>query len=361
MPKPLVSNEPNPKDIRFSHFGVLDDGKRSKGAAFTSLAINLSILLLIFVLGLIVKTNPEVAKKLTLLTLAPKPPEVKPIPKPPPPPLKPLPTPPKIKLEPPKIKLPEPVLEKVPDIKPMIVPVPKPVVLNTPAPKAVNPPPAPKVVNLSTPKAASIANNDAHPSAVRLGNPEIKALNGPSAVTPVNLAGGMHGMPASNTGSGPHATAVNMGSGSPAGTDVAGKGRGPVVVKGLNTGVTGSTGTGPNRGPVQVQMQQAPVAQAARPVAVATAVAPKLVLIYKPEPVYTPEAKALHLEGTVTLHIKVLSSGAVQVLGLVRGLGHGLDESAETATRATRFKPPVDGNGNPTEFETNVIVRFQLS
>jgi periplasmic protein TonB len=361
MVKPLVSSDPNPKDVRFSHFGVLDTGKSSSGAKITSIVINLSILLIMVVLGMVVKTSPEMQKKLVALTLQPKPPEPKPPPKvPPPPPPKPLPTPPKIELAPPKIKIVVPVLEKVPEIKPMPTPAIKPVTLATPAPKMVNPPPAPKVVNLSAPaKAASIANNDAHPSAVRLGNPEIKALNGPAVASPVNLGGGMHGMPPTNSGSGPPGK-VNLGNGSPAGTDLKGRDVAAVPVKGLLGGVPGGKGTGV-AGPVKVQIPQAQVATVAKPVPVAASAPPKPTLIYKPEPVYSSEAKAMHLEGTVTLHIKIHSDGSVEVINVVHGLGHGLDESATAATRATKFKPLVDANGHPTELETNVVVRFQLS
>jgi TonB family protein len=360
MVKPLISNDPNPKDVSFAHFGVLDTGKSSRTATITSITINVSILLVMVVLGMVVKTSPEMQKKLVALTLQPKPPEPKPPPKVPPPPPPKVPPPPKIELAPPKIKITVPVLEKVPDIKPMPTPAIKPVTLAPPAPKLVNPPPAPKVVNLSAPaKAASIANNDAHPSAVRLGNPEIKALNGPAVASPVNLGGGMHGMPPGNTGSGPPGK-VNLGNGSPQGSDLNGKSVAAVPVKGLSTGVPGGTGHAP-AGPVKVQMAAAPVAEAAKPVAVQASAPPKPTLIYKPEPVYTAEARALHLEGTVTLHIKIHSDGSVEVISVVHGLGHGLDESAKAATAATKFKPLVDANGHPTELETNVVVRFQLS
>jgi len=170
----------------------------------------------------------------------------------------------------------------------------------------------------------------------------------------------MHGMPPGNTGSGPRSVSVNLGNGSPAGTDLRGKDVAVKPVKGLSNGVPGGTGTG-IAGPKQVQMATAPPPAAIRPAAVAAAAPPKLVVVYKPEPVYTPEAKNMHLEGTVTLHIRVKPDGSVEVLGLVKGLGHGLDESAEAATRATRFKPLVDSNGQPTQIETNVVIRFQLS
>ena len=360
MVKPLISNDPNPKDTRFSHFGVLDDGKRSKGAAITSISINVGIALIIVVLGMIVKTNPQLANKITQLTLPPKPPEVKPAPKPPPPPPpKPLPKPPDIiKLEPPKIKPPELIKPPTPELKPLPVNVPKPVVLNTPAPKAVTPPPAPAAVSLK-PMAASIQNNDAHPSAVRLGNPEIKALSGkPVGATPVNLAGGMHNMPPSNVGSGPPSGKVNLGSGAPASQDVYGKGAGAVVIKGLSNGTPGGTGKG---GPQSVAIAAAPPAAVIKAAPPAALPPPKLVVVSKPRPSYTPEATAMHLEGTVTLHIKVKTDGSVEVLGVVHGLGHGLDQSAIEAMKATRFKPPVDGSGKPIEMETNAGVVFQMS
>jgi len=359
MAKPLISNDPNPpKDTRFSHFGVLETGKSSKGAAVTSITINIVIILLMVIIGAVVKTSPEMQKKLIALTLQPKPPEPKPIPpKPIPPPPKPLPVP-KVVLEPPKIKL-TPVPEKVPDIKPLPVPVPKPVVLNTPAPLKVNPPPAPKVVNLSAPaKAASIANNDAHPSPVRMGNPEIKALNGPAVATPVNLGGGMHNMNPSNTGSGPRALSANLGNGSPAGTDIHGRAVAVAPIKGISTGVPGGTGIGTN-GPRQVQVQVAQVAAVTPQVIRTATLAKPPVITYQPKAQYTPEAMSLHLAGEITVSIVLHANGTVQAIGVVGpGLGHGLNESAITVAQGLRFKPALDSNGQPVDFPTKIIVRF---
>ena len=82
MPKPLRSADPNPKDVQFSHFGVLDDGQQSKSAAFISIGVNVSVLLAVIILGLVVKNNPIAAKKLAEIYLPP--PAVKPPPPPPP-------------------------------------------------------------------------------------------------------------------------------------------------------------------------------------------------------------------------------------------------------------------------------------
>src|SRR5215469_14441803 len=253
MPKPLRSDDPNPQPVQFKHFGVLNDGTRSKGATVSAIVINCTIAALVLILGMIVKTNPIVAKKLTELTLPPEP-KVQPAPKPPPPPPPPkvkMPPPPKI--ETPKIKMPEPV--KVPEIKPVALPpTPKPMI-EPPAPKKVTPPPAPVKVNLGQAMAASVPNHDANPTAVRLGqstNP-LKPLTGP-AVSPVNMgAAGMPGMDKGNTGNGPRAVSVNMGSGAPNGK-MGGTANAPRAIAGLGTGVTGGTGRGP-AGPVAVAIQ----------------------------------------------------------------------------------------------------------
>ena len=87
--------------------------------------------------------------------------------------------------------------------------------------------------------------------------------------------------------------------------------------------------------------------------------APKV--LFKPRPQYTEEAIKLHLEGTVSVRLRVSSSGSVQVLGVTSGLGHGLDESARAAVLATRFQPATDSSGTPVDWEGVVNVAFQLA
>ncbi len=360
MPKPLRSDDPNPQPVQFKHFGVLNDGTRSKGATVSAIVINCTIAALVLILGMIVKTNPIVAKKLTELTLPPEP-KVQPAPKPPPPPPPPkvkMPPPPKI--ETPKIKMPDPI--KVPEIKPVVAPAPKPVI-EPPAPKKVTPPPAPVKVNLGVATAASVPNHDANPTAVRLGqstNP-LKPLTGP-AVSPINMgAAGMPGMDKGNTGNGPRAVSVNMGSGAPNGK-MGGHDNAPTAINGSAFGVAGGTGHARAVGPVQVAIQpQVQQVQAVRPQVQQQTMASAPKVTYKPTPVYTEEAKAMHLEGNVSLRIRVTANGAVQVLGVVHGLGHGLDQSAIQATEATRFKPALDQQGHAIDWEGVVLVNFQMS
>ena len=51
-------------------------------------------------------------------------------------------------------------------------------------------------------------------------------------------------------------------------------------------------------------------------------------ITYKPNPVYTDEARSLKMEGEVLLEVEFLASGQLHVNRVVRGLGHGLDEAA---------------------------------
>jgi protein TonB len=333
MPKPLRSADPNPKDIQFAHFGVLHDGERSKSAAFISIGINVSIVLTLLIIGLVVKNNPVAAKKLSEIYMPP--PAVKPPPPPKPkiPPVMPpkvLPTPPKVTIPPPPEKLPEIV-----KLQPMPKPAPP-----TPELKVLAPP-APKIVNLGNPKAAAIANNDPHPSAVRMGSTTSPIVTTGPAVSAVNLNAGVPGM--AGSGNGPHASKVTMGNGLPGGTNLNAHSNSVAVVK-----------------PVSIGGAAQPAA-APKLTTVAAVVASPPKVLYKPTPSYTTEAKAMHLEGNVSLKIRVTSAGTVEIISVVSGLGHGLDDSAKQATMATRFKPAVDATGNAVDWVGTVVVKFQLS
>ena len=146
--KPLISDDPKPQNMQFAHFGVLNDGSQSKGSLFTSVALNILLMLCAIIIGAAAKKTIDTRQKLTHLD---EPIPIKKADEPPPPKIKPpkLPPPPQVaKIEPPKIKLPKvkPPIPKPPEIK-MVQPMP--VVLPAP-PKLVQAPPAPKVVDLST-------------------------------------------------------------------------------------------------------------------------------------------------------------------------------------------------------------------
>jgi TonB family protein len=350
--------------MQFTHFGVLNDGSQSKASLFTSITLNIIIAVVVIIIGAAAKHTIDKREKLTSLVepipikkIEPEPIKPKIIPKLPPTPV--------VKVEPPKIKLPDvklPDVPKPPEIK-MTQPVP--VVLPAP-PKLVQPPPAPRVVNLAQAQPASVVNNSPHPSAVSLGqaNNPIAPSNRP-ATSAVNLGqSGMAGMPASNMGRGPAATSVHLGSGSAGSQNMNGRDNASNEIRGVKLGVTGGTGPmnarGRVAGPVNLGQNQEPaMPRPASPSALPTHTAPKV--LFKPRPEYTAEAIKLRIEGTVSVRLRVLASGAVQVLGVTSGLGHGLDDAAVRAVQGTRFQPATDPSGRPVEWEGVVNVAFQLA
>jgi periplasmic protein TonB len=359
MVKPLRSEEPSPQNMQFSHFGVLNDGNQSKSSVFTSITLNIVVAIVAAILSAAAK-HTMTKHKLESISLAPmkKEPEPEPIkpkivPKVPPPP--------KIKVDPPKIKMPEvklPDPPKPPEIK-MAQPLP---VLAPAPPKIVQPPPAPKVVSLAQAMPAAVATPAPKATAVALGsaNNPIAPSNQPATAT-VNLGNrGLAGMPASNSGSGPKT--VSLGSGSPSSQNM--NGNGPVAVKGVQLGVAGGTGpmnaTGKVAGPVNLGQTVAPtMPKPAAPTQATQQSGPKV--IFKPKPEYTAEATRLHIEGVVSVRIHVSSTGTVQVLGVTSDLGHGLGESAIRAVQATRFQPALDASGKPIDWDGVVNVAFQLA
>ena len=83
-------------------------------------------------------------------------------------------------------------------------------------------------------------------------------------------------------------------------------------------------------------------------------------ITYKPNPIYTEEARRLKLEGEVLLEVMFGASGQLQVNRVVRGLGHGLDEAAIAAANKMHFKPALR-NGQPVDSTAVVHVVFQLA
>jgi TonB family protein len=83
-------------------------------------------------------------------------------------------------------------------------------------------------------------------------------------------------------------------------------------------------------------------------------------IVFKPKPAYTEEARKLNLEGEVLLEVMFGANGELRVNRVVRGLGHGLDEAAVTATNKIRFKP-AQRNGAAIDSTAIVHVMFQLA
>ncbi|MFY9646388.1 MAG: energy transducer TonB [Terriglobales bacterium] len=83
-------------------------------------------------------------------------------------------------------------------------------------------------------------------------------------------------------------------------------------------------------------------------------------ITFKPNPVYTEEARNLKLEGEVLLEVEFAANGQLHVNRVVRGLGHGLDEAAVAAANKMRFKP-ASSSGQAVNSTAIVHVVFQLA
>jgi len=83
-------------------------------------------------------------------------------------------------------------------------------------------------------------------------------------------------------------------------------------------------------------------------------------VLFKPKPDYTEEARKLKIEGEVLVRILFTAAGQVRVLEVVRGLGHGLDESAMHAAQQIKYKP-AQRDGQPVDSTATVHIVFQLA
>jgi TonB family protein len=351
-----------------SNFGLLDDSKGRWGSLATSMVTNVTILILLLIIGAI--HHQVVVKKMQADALLfpveqPKPPtpvvpKVKVVAPP---------QPPKIeiaKVEPPKIQPPKPEIEPP---KPVKLDTPKPLPMIPPAPpKAVAPPPAPKVGMFASNKPTPVANNQARPNATTggFGDPHGVTPN-PNANRAATIAavGAFNAAPGANSGAGAARKGIVQGSdfgsgvknGVPGGTS-----HGTVASAGFQDGIVGGTGKPGGHGQAasasfgngisggHVQLAQVNAEPAFTPP----------VVISEPKARYTAEAQEARVQGEVTLQVRFLASGQVEVIRVVTGLGHGLDEEARHVAENIRFKPAIR-NGQPVDHTTLIHVTFQLA
>ena len=188
--------------------------------------------------------------------------------------------------------------------------------------------------------------------------------------------GDPNGVPAKESNNGKPATIAQLGSfdlpagpGYGNGTGGAKGARGVVASTGFGNGVATGDGSGrvnTSRGNGVVRQagfgdaDPAPVQQV-RPKA--AEVTPKMVpaeIISKPTPAYTEDARRARVEGEVLLEVVLEASGHIKVLRVVRGLGHGLDESAIRAAEQINFKPALR-DGQPADSTAVLHIIFQLA
>ena len=148
------------------------------------------------------------------------------------------------------------------------------------------------------------------------------------------------------------------------GTGGANGARGVVASAGFANNSAAKAAVSGNRGAVQ------PGGFASSEIAPATKPAPKqaeeapsiqpVVILSKPNPLYTDEARKLGIEGEVLVEVAFLASGQVRAVRVMKGLGHGLDEAALHAAEQIRFKPALQ-DGHAVDFPAIAHIIFQLA
>jgi protein TonB len=361
MPKPLHSNDPNPKDNSFSTFGLLPDQKANRGAFATSTTIMVVAALLVVLASFVTPAlNPPT--RADFMVLAPPPP-----PPPPPPPVKPPPPPPPPKIVPPPPPKPEPAPTRVEPPAPKPPPPP-------PPPRAHQPPPPPPIALVAnrrapatTPLPVTIAINPAGhrntvvnqpvgPDTLSVSTRKAPPSNAPIDMKATNVVN--RKTPGTAAGNGPDIGALVTSSKTRASTFGNGPPTSALVVN--KKGAPGGTGIGTDPSvPVNAKRTVA----ADRPPAANTgnlASAAKVLSEPNANDFITEDAKKNHIAGLIRVRIHVLASGVGQVLGLSGpGLGHGLDEASLNVARQIRWRPALDSSGHPIDSDITVGVRFQ--
>jgi TonB family protein len=139
--------------------------------------------------------------------------------------------------------------------------------------------------------------------------------------------------------------------------------RGSVASAGFGNAAAAQAAASGPRGAVQSggfgAVQITPAAKSATKHEGAPAIQP-MVILSKPNPVYTDEARKLKIEGEVLVEVVFRASGQVQTVRVVKGLGHGLDEAALHAAEQIRFKPALQ-EGQAVDFSAIAHIVFQLA
>ncbi|MBT9329606.1 energy transducer TonB [Paracidobacterium acidisoli] len=345
-------------------FGLLPEEKGRMRSLGASTAINATIAALVLLLTASGVHQVQVKRYDTTQLIFPveqPKPYVPPVPK-----VKVIPPPPVEK--PRRIELPKPVPEppKIAEIK---VPVPAMPKIEAAPPRRVTPPPQPKVGLFKSETPTPVANNRAEPSLKTggFGDP-VGVKPNPNATRPSQLAtvGSFNGspgagQPAAGSARGGSVHGVDFGSGVANGVP-GGKDRGAVASAGFGSGVVGGTGRPGSGGTVARGSFGSPAYGPATPVAVRPQepAATSIVVLSKPLPNYTPEARQLKIQGDVTLEVRFTAAGQVEVLRVISGLGHGLDEQARVAAEHIRFKPATR-DGHAVDQVSVVHITFQMA
>jgi TonB family protein len=305
-----------------TNFGPLPEPEGRAASFLTSSIVNLALFGIVLYVSATASQVIQRHNEMTVLIAPITPPPVQKY-KPPPPP--------KIKPEPRQIEMPKP----------------KPIQMEAKltAPKIQQPKPEFKLAlqpKPALPAAMPAQNNQVRPTVmpVHLGQ-TFGVTPNPNAVRPATIAaignpyGGIEGQ----------ATAP----------------RGVVGSTGIGYSVrpgSGGGGGGPIGRVASVGMPGLSTAAAVPVMASAPVQSTSVEVLSKPPAQYTSEARQLRIQGDVVLSVTFLASGQVVVHGVVRGLGHGLDEEAMRVAEQIHFRPAT-AKGRPIDVTTHITITFQ--
>ncbi|HEU5234902.1 MAG TPA: energy transducer TonB [Terriglobales bacterium] len=346
LPRPRAANSAVPRFVEVS-------APRKWNRMGASLLLHVAALILLVRVAVWLPQHVQIMapqhESITLIAPSPERPViVKPLPPPPPKVLAELRAEPKLTPPPPEVV---PKME-APPVKPAPAPEPPKIATATPAPVLPKPVPEKKVVEgmfdsgssakptIKAPVREVQTGGFGDPNGVagksnqerKLTAASVGAFDLPSGPGNGNGAGGSHGKPGVVASAG-------------FGDGMAGNGSGDRAPKGgVSTGGFGA----------------ATVAQAGAKKPLHVADSTPVEILSKPRPAYTPEARQMHIEGEVLLDVMFGASGQIRVLRVVKGLGHGLDESAQRAAQQIRFNP-AKRDGQPYDSNAVVHIVFALA
>jgi TonB family protein len=349
------------RDSHYELFRPIEFKDSRKRSVWMSVAVHCALLTVLLLIPLIFTDAIKI--KFDTVLIAPPPPPMKPV------------------LEVTHYKLPTPKPEPKP--KPLVAPPPvKPVVVQPPKPPEppkvaeVKPPevkPAPIVKN--TPRIEEPAPTPAAPKLeVRTGDFSSGSSAKPTTtLPPAKVQTGGFGDPNGIKGEGKPGKGANIASlgsfdlpvGEGAGNGTGGSRgvKGTVASSGFgNAAATANPGSASNRAVQQGGFGDAEAVKSEGPKKRTDTGPPQTPaeILSKPKPDYTEEARKLKIEGEVLVRVLFTSRGEVRVLEVVRGLGHGLDETALRAAQQIKFKP-AQRDGQPVDSTATVHIIYQLA
>lgn len=340
-------------------FSPLPDGESRFGSFGAGLGLEVLAVILLVGIPLLMPQKLEVARRYWTT----------PIEAPPIVPWKPQPPPPAriVKVAAKPIEIPKITKEMPP--APIVVPTPK---IMSPVFSAPVAKPKTAKKDTPTPDAPGVKNIFVEKNPISLGSSAIPTIRKPKEQVQTGGFGDPNGVPANPNAKGsPNIATLGQydlppGPGYGNGTGGSKGAKGIIASTGFGNGVaSGSPKGGGTGNHAQVQTggfgdgsTTAPAA--VKPKADAGPKVEPIEITYKPRPTYTDQARQHKIEGDVLLDVVFSASGQVQVQRIVRGLGYGLDEAAESAAKQIQFKPARQ-NGQPVDFNGIVHITFELA